>query len=76
MGYRSRDKPVHKSGRAGFVDADSKSFGVGGKMPQTRARRTKSPNRSASGNRLGQNDPHPAAIDDKYRMAFTRNCLR
>ena len=21
MGYRSRDKPVHKSGRAGFVDA-------------------------------------------------------
>jgi hypothetical protein len=23
------------------------------------------PNKSANGNRLGQNDPHPPAIDDK-----------
>jgi len=44
---------------------DSKSFGVGGKMPQTSARRMRCPNKSASGNRLSQNDPHPPAIDDK-----------
>jgi hypothetical protein len=44
---------------------ESQSFGVGGKMRQTSARRMRCPNKSASGNRLGQNDPHPPATDDK-----------
>ena len=57
MGYGRHDKPERKSGRAGFVDADSTSFGVGGKMRQTSARKMRCPNKSASGNRLGQNDP-------------------
>ena len=55
---------------------DSKSFGVGGKMPQTSARRMRCPNKSASGNRLGQNDPHPPAIDDKDPSGVLRGGLR
>jgi hypothetical protein len=38
---------------------DSKSFDVDGKMQQTNARRLSCPNKSASGNHLGQNDQHP-----------------
>jgi hypothetical protein len=44
---------------------DSKSFGVGGNMLQTNARKMSWPNKSASGNHSGQNDPHPPAVDDK-----------
>ncbi|MGC2280183.1 MAG: hypothetical protein WA603_09215, partial [Candidatus Acidiferrales bacterium] len=44
---------------------DSKSFGVAGKMRQTSARRMRCPNKSASGNHLGQSDPHPPGVDDK-----------
>ena len=44
---------------------DSKSFGVGRKMRQTSGRRMRCPNKSANGNRLGQNYPHPPTIDDK-----------
>ena len=34
------------------------------------------PNKSASGNRLGQNDPHPLAIDDKDFSGVLRGGLR
>jgi hypothetical protein len=34
-------------------------------MRRTTARRVRCPNKSASGNHLGQNDPHPPAVDDK-----------
>ncbi len=44
---------------------DSKSFGVGGKMRQTSARRLRCPNKFVNGNHLGQNDPHTPAVDDK-----------
>jgi hypothetical protein len=44
---------------------DSRSFGVVGKMRQTSARKMKCPNKSASGNHLGQNDPHPPEVDDR-----------
>jgi hypothetical protein len=33
-------------------------------------------NKSASGNRLGQNDPHPPAIDDKDFSGVLRGGLR
>jgi hypothetical protein len=49
---------------------DSTSCDVDGKKRQTNARRMRCLNKSASGNRLGQNDPHPPAIDDKYSVAF------
>ena len=55
---------------------DSTSFGVGGKMRQTSARRMSYPNKSASVNRLGRNDPHPAAIDDKDLSGVLRGGLR
>jgi hypothetical protein len=54
---------------------DSTSFGVGGKTLQTSARRTKSLNKSASGNRLNQNDPHPPTIDDKDFSGLLRGGL-
>ena len=57
MGYGNRDKPERKSARAGFVDARLTSFGVGGKMRRMNAKRMRCPNKSASGNRSGQNDP-------------------
>jgi hypothetical protein len=44
---------------------DSKSFGVGGTLPQTRERRVRCPTKFASGNRFGQNDPNPPAVDVK-----------
>jgi hypothetical protein len=44
---------------------DSKNFGVGGKMRQTNARKMRCPNKSASGNHLSQNEPHPPLVDDK-----------
>jgi putative transposase len=44
---------------------NSKSFGVGGKKRRTSARRMRSPNKSASGNHLGQNDRHPPAEGDE-----------
>ena len=73
MEYSNRDKVERKSGRAGFVDLDSKIFGVGGKMPQTNARRVRYPTRFANGNRLGQNDPHPPAADvEDGRRAHSR----
>jgi hypothetical protein len=63
MGCGSRDKPERQSARAGFVDADSTSFGVGGKMRQMSARRMRCPNKYANGNHLGLNDPHLPAPD-------------
>ena len=57
MGYGRRDKPERKSGRAGFVDARLDELRRRWKMRQTSARRMRYPNKSASGNRLGQNDP-------------------
>ncbi len=62
MGYSNPDKPVRKSGRV--WTSDSKSFGVGGKMRQTSARRLRCPNKSASGNHIGPNDPHHKALDN------------
>jgi hypothetical protein len=38
---------------------DSTSCDVDGKMRKTNAKRMRYLNKSASGNRLGQNDPHP-----------------
>ena len=55
---------------------DSTSFGVGGKMRQTSARRMSYPNKSGSGNRLSQNDPHPPAIDGKDFSGVLRSGLR
>jgi len=42
---------------------DSKSCDAGGKMRQMSARRVRCPNRSASGNHLGQNGPRPREAD-------------
>ena len=50
---------------------DSKSFGVGGKMRQTSARKMSCPNKSASGNHFGQKDPHPPAVDDRSACSPT-----
>jgi hypothetical protein len=44
---------------------DSKNSGVAGKMRQTSARKMRCPNNSASGNHLGQNDPHPPEVGDR-----------
>jgi hypothetical protein len=44
---------------------DSTSCDVDGKKRQTNARRVTCLNKSANGNHLGQNDPHPPTIDDK-----------
>jgi hypothetical protein len=55
---------------------DSTSCDVDGKKRQTNARRMRCLNKSASGNRLGQNDPHPPAIDDKDFSGVLRGGLR
>ncbi len=57
MGYSNRDKPARNQGEPDLWTPDSKSFGVDGKMRQTSARRLRYPNKSASGNHLGPNDP-------------------
>jgi hypothetical protein len=45
--------------------ADSTSFGAGGTIRDPNQKRVSCLNKSASGNRLGRNDPHPPTIDDK-----------
>ena len=76
MGYGNRDKPERKSARAGFVDARLDELRRHGKIQRTSARRTRCPNKSASGNRLGQNDLHPPTIDDKDPCGVLRGALR
>jgi len=55
---------------------DSTSCDVDGKKRQTNAKRMRYPNKSASGNRLGQNDPHPPTIDDEDISGVLRGALR
>ncbi len=55
---------------------DSKSFGVAGKMRQTSVRKMRYPNKSASGNHLSQNDPHPPEVDDKTPCSKLRGQAR
>jgi hypothetical protein len=55
---------------------DSTSCDVDGRKRQTNARRVRCLNKSASGNRLGQNDPHPPTIDDNDSDGVLRGGLR
>jgi hypothetical protein len=54
---------------SGLSKGDSTSFDVGGKLRQTNARRVSYLNKSASGNHLGRNDPHPPAAEGRKSRA-------
>ncbi len=65
MGYGKRDKIVNKSGRAGFVDARLEELRRRWDAATDEERRVRCPTKFASGNRFGQNDPNPPAVDVK-----------
>jgi len=65
MGYDNRDKTERKSGRAGFMDARLEELRRRWENATDERERLRCPNKSASGNLLGQNSPRHPAVDNR-----------
>jgi len=72
MGYGNRDKAERKSGRVGFVEGRLNELRRRWENAKTNARKVSCLNKSASGNHLGRNDPHPPAADGRKSLSRNR----
>jgi hypothetical protein len=73
MGYGNRDKPVHKSGRVGFVEGRLNELRRRWENATDEREKSEVSEQIREWHHSGRNDPHPPARDGRRSLLVTQS---